>query len=92
VQLFTEISARFRTTKSGVSIHIPEYKAESLTHTHTQKKPSRPAFHFSSFLLHFNINHYATDGAIAIVLNLSERLEDDLVTVKNQELLLGAAE
>lgn len=90
MQLFTEISARFRTTKTGVSIHTLEYKAESITKR--KKAPCRPAFHFSNFLLHFNIDHYTTDGATATVLNLSERLEEELVTMKNRELLLEAAE
>lgn len=64
-----------------------EYKAETLTNKQ-KKKPCRPPFHFSSFLLHFNTDHYTVDGNTATVLNLSERLEEELVTMKNHELLL----
>lgn len=52
-----------------------EYKAESHTHTPKKKSTLQPAFHFSSFLLHFNTDHYAIDGATATVLDLSERPE-----------------
>lgn len=70
-----------------------EHKAESLTKKRKkQSKPCRPAFHSSGFLLHFNTEHCTTDGATATMVSLLEQLKEEPVTVKKQELLLGAAE